>query len=167
MPEAIATERMAELLMTVTGVAVVAVMDPGSEAHMVLALNAGVSGVVSSEGSADQAALAVEAAMHGAALFPVRLGRCLASLYPIDAPGPDVLDEAEVRWLGQLRAGHSIATMARSNGFSEGHMRRRLRLLYARMRVGSREEAVRRAEWWGILPEVAGQASSARRPTRT
>ncbi len=63
------------------------------------------------------------------------------------------LDEFEVRLIGMLCTDLSIREIARRVGYSQRHVERRIRSLYARIGVGARHEATYMAGRLGV-PQV-------------
>lgn len=76
------------------------------------------------------------------------------AVLPADALGeisrhevpPLGLTSAEIGWLIQLRSGTTVAALARTAGYSERSMHRRLHDLYGRIGVAGRGEALRMLE---------------------
>lgn len=149
-PTPITLEQLREVAEAMDGACIVTIVD-GPEADLIRAVVAGATGALEKGVSPESVASAVQLALRGAQVLPASVGQRLAQLYPVDDPGPGVLDEASLLLLRHMRDGHSIGQLAARHHWSDGHMRRRLRHLYARMGVASRDEAVARAEWWGVL----------------
>lgn len=132
------------------------------------ALAAGVTALPA--GSADDdVVLAVQAAVRAFTYLPADAARMLAG-HDGDRP---VITEQEACWLRALVDGSTVASLARTVGYSEREMYRVLSNLYGRLGAGNRTEALLRADRWGLLtpaleegagrrPRVPGQ----RRPAR-
>jgi DNA-binding NarL/FixJ family response regulator len=92
----------------------------------------------------------LEAAVSGVSLLPSDVLRALSEHRAITASGPDISDR-EVEWLRELAKGTTVAQLAERSGYSERAMFRLLRLLYARMQVQGRTEALMHAQQRGWL----------------
>lgn len=129
------------------------------------ALAAGATALPASSADHDVVA-AVGAAAREFTYLPATAARILAG-YDGDRP---VITDREAGWLRALVDGTTVASLARTVGYSEREMYRVLGNLYERLGADNRTEALLRADRWGLLapgeagrrPHVPGQ----RRPAR-
>ena len=91
----------------------------------------------------------VAAARNGRSLLPAMVTRKLAAGAP-DGVAP-TLSAHEVGWLRTLARGGTVAAIARTGGYSEREMYRRLGALYGQLGATTRTDAILRAERFGLL----------------
>ena len=114
------------------------------------ALRGGATGVVADDAELPDVVAVVQAAATGRSLMPREVVRALCR--PQTAPAPD-LRPREREWLRRLADSATVASLARTSGYSEREMYRLLAGLYARLGASSRTEALLLAERWGLLDE--------------
>jgi DNA-binding NarL/FixJ family response regulator len=121
------------------------------------ALAAGVTALPA--GSADEdVVLAVGAAVRAFTYLPADAARVLAGN---DGDRP-VITEQEACWLRALVDGSTVASLARTVGYSEREMYRVLGNLYGRLGAANRTEALLRADRWGLLTSVPEEGTTRR-----
>ena len=112
------------------------------------AMRSGATGVVAVDAEPHHAVDVIRAAATGNTLLRAEVARSLCR--PTAAPAPQVSVRERV-WLRQLGDGATVAGLARSEGYSEREMYRRLSSLYHRLGAGNRTGALVLAERWGLL----------------
>ena len=128
--------------------AVVVLVEQADEETIVRALRAGVTGVITAGDTPDDVVEVLRCAARGHTVLPRQLVQGLCR----PATGtPPPLTPAEQGWLRRLAAGGTVASLARSCGYSEREMYRRLSSVYLRLGAHSRTEAVLLAERFGLL----------------
>ncbi len=117
------------------------------------ALRSGATGVVAVDAELHHAVDVIRAAAAGNSLLRSEVARSLCR--PSTAPAPQV-SVRERAWLRQLGDGATVAGLARSDGYSEREMYRRLSNLYSRLGAANRTGALVLAERWGLLAREEG-----------
>lgn len=117
------------------------------------ALRSGATGVVAVDAEPHHAVDVIRAAATGSSLLRAEIARSLCR--PTTAPAPQV-SVRERSWLRRLGDGATVAGLARSEGYSEREMYRRLSGLYHRLGAGNRTGALVLAERWGLLTRDEG-----------
>lgn len=112
------------------------------------ALRSGATGVVAVDAELHHAVDVIRAAAAGNSLLLAEVARSLCR--PPTSPAPQV-SVRERAWLRQLGDGATVAGLARSDGYSEREMYRRLSNLYSRLGAANRTGALVLAERWGLL----------------
>ena len=130
--------------------AVVALVDSVAPEICADALRAGMTGVITSADSPDDVLAVLRCAARGRTVLPREVVRGLCR--PGVAP-PPALTTTERVWMRRLAAGATVAGLARSCGFSEREMYRRLSSVYLRLGTRTRTEALLLAERHGLLEE--------------
>ncbi len=126
-------------------IAVVATPDPADYAA---AIRAGAFAAAARKSDAVRLVATTRAALGGCAALPLEVARRLA-----DAPlaAQVTLEETQVRWLRELARGATVATLARTSGYSERSFYRLLGALYERLGVRNRNEAIVAAAKQGLV----------------
>lgn len=132
------------------GHAVVVIADSTSPELCATALRAGVTGIITFDDSPDDVLTALQAAARGRVVLPRDVVRALCRP---EAAVPPSLTSAEQDWLRRLAAGGTVSGLARSCGFSEREMYRRLSAVYLRLGARTRTEALLLAERFGFLTQ--------------
>ena len=121
------------------------------------------TGAVSQDAELDDVVAAVGAATRGFALLPVAVTQGLVSR---GIPGESTprLSDRELAWLRSLAHGATVASLARSAGYSEREMYRLLSAVYEKLGATTRTQALLHADRWGLLraPDGAVTDSGAR-----
>jgi len=153
----------ADLLMRLAKVegltTVVLLHDVGSVAYL-RAFQQGASAVVPWDAPLELITGAVQAALHGMCLVPLRLVHALATeavVLSLEAEGDGSsaeFSDEELGWLRELAAGKTVVELARTVAYSEREMFRLLHGLYVRLGATSRTEAVVKASQAGLLDDV-------------
>jgi len=131
--------------------AVVLVQNPGSDRyrslfrHCAAALPAG--------SAEDDIVIAIKAAHRALSCLPTTAARALTGALEERTPA---LTSNERLWLRALAESVTVASLARSSGYSEREMYRLLGELYRRLGVTTRTEALLRADRLGLLHPPAG-----------
>lgn len=114
------------------------------------AVRAGAHAVLGRDASPARLQQTVEAALRGLSQLPVDVVRALheAFLEPVTPPVPS---PQQLSWLRALAAGITVARLAELESYSERAMYRMLQRLYSQLGVGSRTEALMRAQALGWL----------------
>lgn len=126
------------------------VADPPTEPG-VRAVRAGARSVLPRRATADELERTVTATIGGQAVMPAGVAAALATGAPADGAPPTAITPEQLDWLRRLAAGATVAELAGHVGYSERAMFRLLRLLYERLGVRTRIEAVIRAQEQGWL----------------
>jgi DNA-binding NarL/FixJ family response regulator len=133
------------------GLVLVAVLMSTEPAEYLGALRSGISAVVDWRAGAADIVQALCAALAGHTVLPTPVARSLAATAPQRSPAARRLSSDDVRWLRMLAKGGSVARLARSEGYSQREIFRRLSSVYKRMGANSRPEAIALAGRWGLL----------------
>jgi DNA-binding NarL/FixJ family response regulator len=112
------------------------------------ALRVGATGVVALDAELNQVIGVVRAAAGGQTLLPRQIAKALCRQQA--GPVPQLLPR-ERDWLRHLADSGTVASLARTVGYSEREMYRLLGGVYARLGAGNRTEALLLAERWGLL----------------
>ena len=112
------------------------------------ALREGATGVVAEDAELSHVVSVVRAAADGQTLLPRQVvkGLCRTQAGPV----PELLP-GERDWLRYLADSGTVASLARTVGYSEREMYRLLGGVYARLGASNRTEALLLAERWGLL----------------
>jgi DNA-binding NarL/FixJ family response regulator len=129
---------------------VVLVREPTPERYREV-LGSGATALPDSCTDAD-VVLAVGAAARSFACVPATVARALAGY---DGARP-VITAQEASWLRALVDGVTVASLARTVGYSQREMYRVLGTLYERLGASNRTEALLRADRWGLLGPPTG-----------
>jgi DNA-binding NarL/FixJ family response regulator len=111
-------------------------------------LAVGASGVVSAELSPEELIDTIDNAVSGRTLLPSDVARNMAQKRLEES---ERLSAEEVGWLRALARGRTVTELAREKAYSERHLHRRLKSVYARLGVAGRTEALLSAERAGLL----------------
>lgn len=136
------------------GVVVLTMFD--QDEHLHAALNAGARGYLLKTASSREVIDAVRAVAGGASLLdPVMTAKMLAQYRRMagggGAPGGAVLTEKEIAVLRLLAAGHSNKEIARQLSYSESTVKNRLSVVFEKIGVQDRTQAVIYAMQQGII----------------
>lgn len=112
------------------------------------ALRVGATGVVALDAELGQVIGVVRAAAGGQTLLPRQIAKALCRQQA--GPVPQLLPR-ERDWLRHLADSGTVASLARTVGYSEREMYRLLGGVYARLGASNRTEALVLAERWGLL----------------
>jgi len=112
------------------------------------ALRSGATGVVAVDAELHHAVDVIRAAAAGNSLLHAEVARSLCRPPTSSAPQVSAQERA---WLRQLGDGATVAGLARSDGYSEREMYRRLSSLYSRLGATNRTGALVLSERWGLL----------------
>jgi DNA-binding NarL/FixJ family response regulator len=112
------------------------------------ALRVGATGVVALDAELNQVIGVVRAAAGGQTLLPRQIAKALCRQQA--GPVPQLLPR-ERDWLRHLADSGTVASLARTVGYSEREMYRLLGGVYARLGASNRTEALLLAERWGLL----------------
>ena len=130
---------------------VIAVLTDTSTAACVRALLAGAVAVVARDAPPESVKQVFEAVVAGTSPLPVGVVRALASSREPQEERSATPSAREIEWLRTLAEGATVSQLADRFGYSERAMFRLLRGLYQHMQVGSRTEALMRAQERGWL----------------
>jgi DNA-binding NarL/FixJ family response regulator len=133
--------------------AVVVVVDEATPQTCAQALRAGVTGVIAASDTPDDVITVLRCAGQGRTVLSRELAQALcrpATLLPSAALSAD-----ERAWLRRLAAGGTVAGLARSCGYSEREMYRRLSAVYSTLGARTRTEALLHAERLGLFDDRA------------
>lgn len=114
------------------------------------ALRAGATGAFTTDAELEQVVRVVRSAALGQTLLPLGVARSLSRRR---SGSPPPLQPHERAYLRRLADGGTVASLARSAGWSEREMYRLLSGVYARLGATNRTEALLLAERWGLLDE--------------
>ena len=144
--------------------AVVLVQSPGSDRYRSLFRHCAAA--LPAESAEDDIVIAVKAAHRALSCLPTTAARTLTGALEERAPA---LTNNERVWLRALAESVTVASLARSSGYSEREMYRLLGELYRRLGVSTRTEALLRADRLGLLHPPAGVVPQPRHsaPTAT
>jgi DNA-binding NarL/FixJ family response regulator len=112
------------------------------------ALRVGATGVVALDAELSQVIGVVRAAADGQTLLPRQIAKALCRQQA--GPVPQLMPR-ERDWLRHLADSGTVASLARTVGYSEREMYRLLGGVYARLGASNRTEALLLAERWGLL----------------
>jgi DNA-binding NarL/FixJ family response regulator len=141
--------RVEQLQVRLPGLLSVALLQDASPSGYARAL-ARCTGAVPLDAELEDLVDVVRAAARGRAVLPAGVARQLAAGAMLDDAAP-VLSGQQVGWLRELGNGATVASLAKSAGYSEREMYRLLSALYARLGGTTRTEALLRADRWGLL----------------
>jgi len=119
------------------------------------ALERGAVGVVGRDSSIVEIVAVVRAAVANRVLLPPTVARWLATRRR-RRRADGVVSVQEAQWLQALATGQTVADLARSAGYSERELYRRLRNVYGRLGAAGRAEALVRATYLGIVDTSVG-----------
>lgn len=142
--------------------AVVVLVDVATAEVCATAVRAGVTGILAADDGSDDVLVVLKAAARGRTVLPQDVVRALCRP---EAATPPSLTPTEQAWLRRLAAGGTVSALARSCGFSEREMYRRLSGVYLRLGARTRTEALLMAERFGVLapaPPGAGDRPAER-----
>jgi DNA-binding NarL/FixJ family response regulator len=142
---------LAELRKVAQGLLTIAVLTDASTTAYVRAVMSGAAAVLPRNASVEMVRQVVDAVVAGQTLLPVEVVQALADHRNLPAEQGAAPSAREVEWLRALATGVTVANMAARFGYSERAMFRLLRDLYERMQVGSRTEALMKAQEQGWL----------------
>lgn len=128
--------------------AVVLLVDEGTPDTCADALRAGATGVITPLDEPQDVLAALRGAGRGQTVLARSVVQALCRPPALRQPS---LSEAEHAWLRRLAAGGTVAGLARSCGYSEREMYRRLSAVYTRLGARTRTEALLAAERSGLL----------------
>jgi DNA-binding NarL/FixJ family response regulator len=128
--------------------AVVVVLEAATPESCAAALHAGVTGVLTAADALDDVLAVLQCAGRGQTVLRRELVQALCRPAIESAPP---LTAVEQTWLRSLAAGGTVAGLARSCGYSEREMYRRLSTVYLRLGARTRTEALLLAERFGLL----------------
>ncbi len=107
-----------------------------------------MTGVLAATHPAEDIVPVLHCAARGHTVLPRELVRALCR--PASLPPPS-LTPTEQAWMRRLAAGGTVAGLARTCGYSEREMYRRLSTVYLRLGARTRTEALLLAERFGLL----------------
>ena len=141
---------LAELRHTRADLVVVAVLTDVSVQTYVRAVLTGAAAAVPRDATPDVVKRVFEEALEGFSVLPVEVVQTLAAPHhrAADEPSPP---QHELAWLRELAGGATVAQLAERSGYSERAMFRLLRVLYQRLDVSNRTEALMLAKQRGWL----------------
>lgn len=149
------TDSAADLLRThvedhphIPAIAVVEKLTASSYARWV---RAGAFAVLDELEDSESVASTLEVAVEGKALVRLPVLRALAQAMPTEEEFVDQLSDDEMSWLRGMAAGQTVMELAEDSGYSERAMFRQLRILYERVGVRNRTEALLWASRAGLL----------------
>lgn len=128
--------------------AVVVVLETATPEACAGALHAGVTGVLTPGDALDDVLAVLQCAGRGQTVLRRELVQALCRPTIEAAPSLTAVEQA---WLRSLAAGGTVAGLARSCGYSEREMYRRLSTVYLRIGARTRTEALLLAERFGLL----------------
>jgi DNA-binding NarL/FixJ family response regulator len=126
---------------------VVAVLPALEPALVQRCLAAGASGVVGVDTTPEELISTIDNAVSGRTLLPSDVARHMAQKR---LETSESLSAEEVGWLRALARGRTVTELAKEKAYSERHLHRRLKAVYARLGVAGRTEALlcaARAGW--------------------
>lgn len=129
--------------------AVVLLVEAATPETCAAALHAGATGILTAGDALDDVIAVLQCAGRGHTVLRRELAQALCR--PTTADVAPAVDAVEQGWLRQLAAGGTVAGLARSCGYSEREMYRRLSTLYLRLGARTRTEALLLAERFGLL----------------
>ena len=136
--------------------AVIALIPEESTPLGIRAVCAGARSVLAREVTAGALRRCLEATIDGQAVLPAAIATALAlagPAHPAPALTPQALTADHASWLRHLARGATVAQLAVRAGYSERAMYRLLRLLYTRLGVRNRVEAILWAQQRGLLTD--------------
>jgi DNA-binding NarL/FixJ family response regulator len=128
---------------------VVQLVDDADVGTYAAALCAGATGVLVSHAEMEVAIAVIRAAGRGETLLPQDMAKDLCAIAG-HSRRPRI-EPHEQEWLRRLAASSTVASLARTAGYSEREMYRLLSSLYTRLGASSRTEALLIASRWGLL----------------
>jgi DNA-binding NarL/FixJ family response regulator len=132
--------------------AVVVLLDDATPEECGRLLRAGVTGILTASDAPEDVVTGLRCAGRGQTVLPRGLAEALCR--PATRPPPP-LTPVERAWLQGLAAGGTVAALARTCGYSEREMYRRLSTVYANLGARTRTEALLLAERLGLLDHRA------------
>lgn len=130
------------------GQVLVVLVDVATAEVCATALRAGVTGILTFEDAPEDVVTVLQAAARGRVVLPREVVQSLCRPEVVEPPS---LTSTEQDWLRRLAAGGTVAGLARSCGYSEREMYRRLSAVYLRLGARTRTEALLLAERFGFL----------------
>jgi DNA-binding NarL/FixJ family response regulator len=120
-----------------------AVIDAPDTRAYVRAVKSGALGAIPRTSSSTDLQQSFTAMVKGKIILPAEVVRSLvASGPPGDEEDPGTPSAQELMWLRQLAGGSTVAELAKTAGYSERMMFRRLRALYSKFSARNRTEAL-------------------------
>jgi len=154
MPGIGGVEAIGELRRACPGARVLVLTMHAEDVYLVRALRAGALGYLLKDATADEVVRAVQATAAGQAIFGADVAaHMVASFTDPAARGAaelGMLTEREREVLGHLAAGRSNEAIAALLGLSAKTVRNHVSALFAKLRVGTRAEAIVRAREAGL-----------------
>lgn len=147
---------LAQLGKAESGAAVLALMEDGATGPCVRAIRAGARSVLLRQATAPMLRRAVEATIDGHSVLPTAVAIALAAGGPSGAERHAAPSQDQVVWLRRLATGATVAQLAGDVGYSERAMYRMLQALYQQIGVGTRMQAIMRAQELGWLTATEG-----------
>ena len=144
------TQLLVDLTAEAPMLTVVALLDPDSVERSQVCIGAGARGCVSTQWSGRDVVLVLDAGLRGMTILPSAMARSLASMEG-ERSRARTLTSSQQAWLRELAAGTTVHELAFKVGFSEREMYRRLRMIYAKLGVRTRTEALILASASGLL----------------
>lgn len=115
------------------------------------ALRAGATSVIADSDAAEVAAHAVRAAAVSRSSLPSSVVVSMAHHVPDSDDIRSWIAPSQISWLRAMASGSTVAEVAEDAGYSERAMFRQLRILYLRLGVNNRTEALLWAKQHGLL----------------
>jgi DNA-binding NarL/FixJ family response regulator len=154
-PSELARQRLDEGRSSPSPAPVVALTDHDDDVELLDVVHRGAIAVVPSRGGVSLLVTAIEQAALGYATLPRGLIGRVAALVRAGTVDETLLADDERRWLHRLASNTSLTELARTEGYSDRHLRRLLNATYTKLGVTNRAAALVRAGELGVL-EPAG-----------
>jgi DNA-binding NarL/FixJ family response regulator len=129
---------------------IVALLAQASVINYRKALHVGAIAVLSLYAELEEIAHAVEGAISGLITLPRRAAEAVART-DREADSPSLLNDREIVWLHHLARGTTVTKLAGVAGYSERAMYRQLSLMYRKLGVQNRTQALLLAAQYGLL----------------
>jgi DNA-binding NarL/FixJ family response regulator len=132
------------------GVPIVVLLAQASVTNYRRALHTGAIAVLSVYAELEEIAHAVGGAVSGLITLPHRAAEAVATTSRT-ADSPTLLNDQEIAWLDHLARGTTVTKLAGEAGYSERAMYRQLSLMYRKLGVQNRTQALLLAAQHGLL----------------
>ena len=138
------------ILLTWPDVPIVVLLAQASVTNYRRALHTGAIAVLSVDAELKEIAHAVGGAVSGLITLPHRAAEAVATTRQA-ADSPAILNDHEIVWLDHLARGTTVTKLAGEAGYSERAMYRQLSLMYRKLGVQNRTQALLLAAQDGLL----------------
>jgi len=125
-----------------------------SSKNLMTALAAGAVGYILKGSSAEEICSSLKIVAKGGSILSPRMATKLVQFFSEVKPPKKILTPTELNILKKLRTGLTYAQIAEENVVSSHTIHTHVKNIYRHLNVGSREEAVKSALFYGVLNKI-------------